>query len=404
MENFWAEILAKLTPPTRIILSGMVIYFLTATIYSSSKNETSSKGITNWINKTNPPAMLTSFGIFGTFLGIFLGLWEFDSRNMQGSILKLLDGLTTAFISSVAGLGSSILFRIIRPAKTFAEASGEALGKALVEELKTTIREFNENLAEQLGENFKHLNEALGRLLQWQEDYKHQMDELKMSINEAIASIKNTAEAVQKIENATSQIPQNIQKIQEVVEVLDKQIAILDIKTTEFQEQLEVLAEIHDKAKKTFPLVGEKITEMTDNLEEAVNRQHQQIGSITQKLEDSTTQQVEKITQMADNLEEAATQQAENIKNSTEKIILEIDRTSKDIGDKIRTKIAEATTELKNAHISMGDELNKELENALQQTANKLGGIATKFSQDYDGLFKEMRNIIELAEKAKRNE
>jgi hypothetical protein len=45
----------------------------------------------------NGPAILTTTGIFATFLGIAIGLSEFDTTNVQASVPSLLAGLKTAF-------------------------------------------------------------------------------------------------------------------------------------------------------------------------------------------------------------------------------------------------------------------------------------------------------------------
>lgn len=54
------------------------------------------------------PSLLTSLGIFGTFLGIVIGLLNFDPQHIDGSIQQLLAGLKTAFITSIAGIAASI--------------------------------------------------------------------------------------------------------------------------------------------------------------------------------------------------------------------------------------------------------------------------------------------------------
>lgn len=65
------------------------------------------------------PALLTSLGVTGTFLGITLGLAGFniqdvgqDSSSLITSAVVLLDGMKTAFYTSLAGLGSSVIFMI----------------------------------------------------------------------------------------------------------------------------------------------------------------------------------------------------------------------------------------------------------------------------------------------------
>ncbi|GEA51414.1 hypothetical protein VIN01S_22180 [Vibrio inusitatus NBRC 102082] len=60
------------------------------------------------------PALLTSIGITGTFLGITIGLSDFDisggSTALMDSAVTLIMGMRTAFITSLFGLGSSAAF------------------------------------------------------------------------------------------------------------------------------------------------------------------------------------------------------------------------------------------------------------------------------------------------------
>lgn len=45
----------------------------------------------------------------------------------------------------------------------------------VINALKEVISDFNNNLVEQFGENFKQLNAAVLELVQWQENYKQQL-------------------------------------------------------------------------------------------------------------------------------------------------------------------------------------------------------------------------------------
>lgn len=58
-------------------------------------------------------SLMTSLGILGTFIGIVIGLLGFDTHNIDGSIPTLLEGLKTAFITSICGLVGAILFNCI---------------------------------------------------------------------------------------------------------------------------------------------------------------------------------------------------------------------------------------------------------------------------------------------------
>ena len=59
------------------------------------------------------PAVLVSLGILGTFVGIVIGLLDFDAANIRGSIEELLEGLKTAFITSLVGMTLSILLKAL---------------------------------------------------------------------------------------------------------------------------------------------------------------------------------------------------------------------------------------------------------------------------------------------------
>lgn len=59
------------------------------------------------------PTLLTSLGILGTFLGIVIALLHFDTADIDKSIPALLEGVKVAFITSVIGLGGSIIFNAL---------------------------------------------------------------------------------------------------------------------------------------------------------------------------------------------------------------------------------------------------------------------------------------------------
>ena len=52
----------------------------------------------------NKKRIIISIGIFGTFLGILIGLIQFQVHDITGSVPKLLEGLKISFITSVLGM------------------------------------------------------------------------------------------------------------------------------------------------------------------------------------------------------------------------------------------------------------------------------------------------------------
>ena len=57
------------------------------------------------------PSVFPTLGIFCTALGITIGIWNFDTTDIQGSIPQLLGGLKLAFIATMAGIIGLIVFQ-----------------------------------------------------------------------------------------------------------------------------------------------------------------------------------------------------------------------------------------------------------------------------------------------------
>ena len=65
-----------------------------------------------WYAHTNTAAsILTVVGVLGTFIGIYIGLQEFNPKALEDSIPDLLDGLKVAFRTSIVGIASALLLK-----------------------------------------------------------------------------------------------------------------------------------------------------------------------------------------------------------------------------------------------------------------------------------------------------
>src|SRR5688500_9808896 len=58
------------------------------------------------------PTLLTTLGIFGCFFGVAIGLQDFDTKNIQGSVPELINGIKTAFWASVWGIGAALTLKV----------------------------------------------------------------------------------------------------------------------------------------------------------------------------------------------------------------------------------------------------------------------------------------------------
>ena len=120
--------IAQISPWTLILIG--IIFVLTVYFQFFKYNSRTAEAA---------PTILTSIGIFGTFLGVALGLTDFDTKNIQESVPLLLTGLKTAFWSSIAGLlgalsikGRAILDATHSSASSKRTASIDDLHKAML--------------------------------------------------------------------------------------------------------------------------------------------------------------------------------------------------------------------------------------------------------------------------------
>lgn len=87
------------------------------------------------------PSIFVAAGIFFTFVGIILGLWELkldsDALAIQQQLGQLVGGLRTAFFSSIAGVFCSVIFTYQRTQWTSgAEQATQQLRRHLIQEGK----------------------------------------------------------------------------------------------------------------------------------------------------------------------------------------------------------------------------------------------------------------------------
>jgi hypothetical protein len=107
------------------------------------------------------PSVYTTIGVFGTFVGIYLGLLDFRVAEIDSSISGLLEGLKTAFGTSIIGIFLSLLFsKISKSIYGNVEKLQPELPSSEMSALKTLI-DAVEKGNEISNKNFKNLEIAL---------------------------------------------------------------------------------------------------------------------------------------------------------------------------------------------------------------------------------------------------
>ncbi|MBS3800319.1 MAG: hypothetical protein KGY40_04950, partial [Thioalkalivibrio sp.] len=100
--------LQGLTPTTVIGLFSLLMFglFVLALLAMALRRATALQGAA--------PTLLTTLGILGTFLGVAIGLLDFDASRVEASVPALLEGLKLAFVTSIVGIFLAAVLRLLQ--------------------------------------------------------------------------------------------------------------------------------------------------------------------------------------------------------------------------------------------------------------------------------------------------
>ena len=205
------------------------------------------------------PALMISAGIIGTFWGTFIALSEFprvvdsipDVKAMVDSIPHVLDGMKTAFITSLIGLFAAFISKIafiITPRKAPPPLPVEQDMKALLKEIKDGI----------IGDADKSLSSQLSIL---QSEYRDSAKELKQAIAGDIES--SIAGQLTKLRNENTQGFKKLDGLSETIKVslVDNMKALMD------QIEKVIVNQLTEQLKITNALLHKQLSEMLDRIE-----------------------------------------------------------------------------------------------------------------------------------------
>lgn len=112
------------------------------------------------------PHLFPTLGILFTFLGIAIGLWNFDSNDIEKSIPELMNGLKTAFLVSIFGVSLLVVFSFWTNIKK-KELEKDVISQetraiqeltSVLKELRTDMNSLDNNYNKvSIGENIKTL-------------------------------------------------------------------------------------------------------------------------------------------------------------------------------------------------------------------------------------------------------
>ncbi len=185
------------------------------------------------------PSVFPTLGIFCTALGITIGIWNFNTTDIQGSIPQLLGGLKIAFIATMAGIIGLIIFQ-----------KWNALIQKEIEESPNRPIKHTDELAaiNALGQNIIDLKESL--LITIEKGLEEKVSTILSSIEFQVNTLNKNTKENNKI----------------AIESINQLNTTTNNSRTELNEQFKLLREESKTiGKKSNENTKEIINAMTDN-------------------------------------------------------------------------------------------------------------------------------------------
>lgn len=235
------------------------------------------------------PNLFPTIGILGTFVGIAIGLYSFDSSsgNMEKSIENLLDGLKTAFYVSILGVFLLLVFSIYSSIKReklgLLSDEAEAMNKLVIElqglrsDLSTTDSNGNQvKIGNVLRDMYKELTNQSNALetfstdlaLTITSDLGKVLNNPEVGVVAELRLVKQEIETLgTKLQSPATDMTQNI--VKDLQDSMSKMVE--DFKSSvsgDTKNEMEKLATILGQAGGSLSEFPAKLQNMTDNLNE----------------------------------------------------------------------------------------------------------------------------------------
>lgn len=305
-----------------------------------------------WIEQI--PSLVSTLGVLGTFFGITIGLLDFNSNDLQASIPKLLDGLKTAFFTSLAGMiGSLFLSRIV---SSYFDKQDEGVSdinlaaseivkavKAMSDTNRETLRELKLQAVQQAN-NQNAFYVTCGNVL----------NAMKNSI---LTSENNMQSLLLQIQAQTT----NLSDIKEHTDGMLKTVGTIELHE---REQTDSLESVQSSLQATIPNISKIASDMGEMVE--------------------TTSAIA-------NIEEEVSTEVKKFGDKLHTEVLEIEDKMKDTNKLLEEKFNEFSELLKKSNTEALVEVMKNVTNEFQKQMNAL--INKLIQENFDQLNKSVEKL-----------
>ena len=236
---------------TIIACCVILVAFSAAWLYVANTSDEDLPKRRKWIDQL--PSIISTLGVLGTFLGITKGLVSFNTATLDTSIPILLDGLKTAFFTSLLGMTGSLILNRIVSAKFDKEQKKSEIEKAArmiidamnanQRELPRLFKDSNENLVSTLSkdETVKVIRQDVEQLKDDLEEIKGLSQELRDIVKGLAGLNQEMKTALANISTSNSSISEELPRLRAVAVTATASLSAIDNNVNDIEEAVSTI-------------------------------------------------------------------------------------------------------------------------------------------------------------------
>ncbi len=255
--------------------------------------------------------------------------------------------------------------RIVDCLATFREKFIKEQQKQFNKAMAYVIQNFNDKMSEQLGDNFKTFNQAVGQLVSYQEDYKAKLEYIREAQEQFVRRMDMLVKGFDNIQQGVEKLSGSAMSLEEVSNGINKNFAVL-------QNGMEQVNQGAARLKEIQPIMDYIAQELT---------------STAQALEQMAMSQQESVKQIIENEVRLLT---EELKKSNSRVAEELNRG-------IVKSVQETNAFMKDMSVKMTKDLNIRITESLESLGTAMAQISEKFADDYTPLATSLEDIVIMA-------
>lgn len=292
--------------------------------------------------------------------------------------------------------------------KELTRAQNEALDKIskssseeLIKALQEVIKDFNEKISEQFGENFKHLNDAVSKLLIWQDQYKDYIDSSTSSLttitNTVQTFISQFASIVEDSDTITSnseKFVDNSEAFKDIAEHLEGTLGNLDTQRQAIHNQLGSLSKLVSQASNDLPEINNQILGIANTMQNSATGLNNKVLGIAETMEGSAKDFNNQVLGIANTMQTSTT----GFNNHVSDIATTMQSSAKEFN----STVAELSKDTKIQTNALAEGIEKALLVSLNTLGGQLSAMTGKFANDYNQLAIALEKISSITQDSGR--